>query len=255
MPHRLLYRIYERRLLADLDRQRLPRHVGVVLDGHRRHARKEGLPSYKDSYREGMRRLEDFLGWSSELEIPAVTAWLLSRENLSRPASELEPYFEVLIELFERLPDLTRKLDMGIKFIGSLDLLPDQLVGAAKSAREANPSGTRRLTIAMGYGGRQEIVDATKDLVAELAAGGTPAEEMASRIDAASLGSHMYSADVPDPDLVIRTSGESRLSGFLLWQSAYSEFVFIDVNWPGFRRVDFLRALRDYTGRDRRFGQ
>lgn len=255
MSHRLLYRLYERRLLAELDRERLPRHVGVVLDGHRRYARKEGLPTYKDSYREGMCRLEDFLSWSAELEVPAVTAWLLSRENLSRPATELEPYFEVLIELFERLPGLTRRLDMGIKFIGSLDLLPDNLVAAAKRAQEANPSGARRLTIAMGYGGRQEIVDATRDLVTELAEEGVPAGEMAARIDANALGSHMYSADVPDPDLLIRTSGESRLSGFLLWQSAYSEFVFMDVNWPGFRRVDFLRALRDYTSRHRRFGQ
>lgn len=255
MPHRLLYRIYERRLLGEIDRERLPRHVGIVLDGHRRYAREEGLPSYQDSYRAGMRRLEDFLGWSADMEIPAVTAWLLSRENLSRPAAELDPYFEVLIELFERLPELTRRLDMGIKVIGSLDLLPDDLVNAAKRAREANPTGTRRLTIAMGYGGRQEIVDAAKDLVSDLAARGVSADELAAHIDAGSLSSHMYSADVPDPDLVIRTSGESRLSGFMLWQSAYSEFVFIDVNWPGFRRVDFLRALRDYTLRERRFGQ
>lgn len=255
MAFGLLYRIYEKQLLGDLDRSRLPRHIGVVLDGHRRYAREEGLPSYQDSYREGMRRFEDFLAWSSELDIPSVTAWLLSRENLSRPAEELDPYFEVLIELFERLPDLAARLDMGVKFIGSLDLLPDHLVNAAKKAQEARPSGARRLTVAMGYGGRQEIVDAAKDLISDLAAAGVPAEEMASHIDAPGLGAHMYSSDLPDPDLLIRTSGESRLSGFLLWQSAYSEFVFIDVNWPGFRRVDFLRALRDYSHRERRFGQ
>jgi short-chain Z-isoprenyl diphosphate synthase len=251
----LLYRIYEQRLLSSLDRSRLPQHIGLVLDGHRRHARKEGLPSYQASYREGMRRFEEFLGWSAGQEIPTVTAWLLSRENLSRPSDELEPYFDVLVELFERLPDLARRLDMGVRFIGSLDLLPDRLVAAAKKAQEAHPDGTRRLTIAMGYGGRQEIVDAVKELVSDLAESGTPPSEMAAHIDPASLSSHMYSTDVPDPDLVIRTSGESRLSGFLLWQSAYSEFVFIDVNWPGFRRVDFLRALRDYTSRERRFGQ
>ena len=255
MPHRLLYRLYERRLLAEIDRDRLPRHLGIVLDGHRRYARQEGLASYQESYRAGMRRFEEFIDWSSRMDIPAVTAWLLSRENLSRPAEELEPYFEVLIELFDRLPDLTRSLDMGIKFIGSLDLLPDDLVAAAKRAQEANPTGARRLTIAMGYGGRQEIVDAAKDLVSDLARQGLSPDEMVAGIDANSLGAHMYSADVPDPDLLIRTSGESRLSGFLLWQSAYSEFVFIDVNWPGFRHVDFLRALRDYTERERRFGQ
>jgi short-chain Z-isoprenyl diphosphate synthase len=202
-----------------------------------------------------MRRFEDFLGWADELDIPAVTAWVLSRENLARPADELHPYFEVLVELFERLPALCARYDMGIKFIGSLDLLPDDLVAAAKAAEESQPAGSRRLNIAMGYGGRQEIVDAAKDLVAKLVADGVPPDEIGSRIDADSLASHMYSADMPDPDLLIRTSGESRLSGFLLWQSAYAEFVFVDVNWPAFRRVDFLRALRDFTSRDRRFGK
>jgi short-chain Z-isoprenyl diphosphate synthase len=180
---------------------------------------------------------------------------VLSRENLSRPIEELEPYFDVLVELFERLPALCQTYDMGIRFIGSLDMLPDDLVAAAKLAEEAQPFGSRRLNIAMGYGGRQEIVDAAKDLVAKLVADGTDPDEIATHIDADTLASHMYSADLPDPDLLIRTSGESRLSGFLLWQSAYSEFVFVDVNWPAFRRVDFLRALRDFTSRDRRFGK
>lgn len=255
MANRLLYRIYERRLLRDLDRDHLPRHIGIVLDGHRRHAREEGLPSYTDSYRVGMERFEEFLGWASELDIPAVTAWVLSRENLSRPNDELDPYFDVLVELFERLPGLCQGYDMGIRFIGSMDLLPAGLVSAAKSAEEAQRNGTRRLNIAMGYGGRQEIVDAAKDLVSELLSDGVPPDQIPNRIDAENLAEHMYSSDLPDPDLLIRTSGESRLSGFLLWQSAYSEFVFVDVNWPAFRRVDFLRALRDFTSRDRRFGK
>lgn len=251
----LLYRIYERNLAAGLDGERLPHHIGVVLDGHRRHARAEGLSSYAESYREGMARFEEFLGWADELDIPAVTAWVLSPENLTRPSEELMPYFDVLIDLFGRLPDHCKRYGMSLRFIGSLDLLPRTLVEAAKSAEEQVPPAERSLNIAMGYGGRQEIVDATKDLVAELASSGVPAEEIADRIDAEGLGRHMYSADLPDADLIIRTSGESRLSGFLLWQSAYSEFVFVDVNWPAFRRVDFLRALRDFTGRSRRFGR
>ena len=251
----LLYRLYEHNLLAGLDRNRLPSHIGVVLDGHRRHARAEGLPSYSDSYRVGMERFEQFLGWADDLKIPAVTAWVLSPDNLSRPAEELDPYFDVLIDLFERLPTQCADYDMALKFIGSLDLLPRRLVEAAKSAQEQHSEGSRRLNIAMGYGGRQEIVDAARDLVSRLAEQGLSADEISDHIDADSLAQHMYSADLPDADLIIRTSGESRLSGFLLWQSAYSEFVFVDVNWPAFRRVDFLRALRDYEGRSRRFGQ
>ena len=251
----ILYRLYERNLIRNLDRSRLPRHIGIVLDGHRRYARKEGLASYTESYRAGMSRFEDFLGWAHEFQIPAVTAWVLSRENLSRPAEELDPYFNVLIELYGRLPQLCEDYDMAIKFIGSLDQLPDNLVAAAKTAEEAHPHGSRRLNIAMGYGGRQEIVDAAKNLVSELAEEGTPASDISDHIDSDALADHMYSSDIPDPDLLIRTSGESRLSGFLLWQSAYAEFVCVDVNWPAFRHVDFLRALRDYAGRERRFGR
>lgn len=254
-PPHFLYAIYERQLLAALDRDRLPHHIGIVLDGHRRYAREEGLPSYADSYRAGMARFEEFLSWTNELGIPVITGWVLSRENLSRPDQELAPYFEVLIELFRRLPKVAARQHLRLRFIGSLDLLPAELVEAAKAAEAACTQGERHLNIAMGYGGRQEIVDAAKDLVTRLAADGVPAQDMASHIDANTLARHMYSADVPDPDLLIRTSGESRLSGFLLWQSAYAEFVFVDVYWPAFRRVDFLRALRDYTRRQRRFGR
>jgi short-chain Z-isoprenyl diphosphate synthase len=254
-PTAFLYKIYEDRLVRSLDRSRLPQHLGIVLDGHRRYARQEGLPSYTDSYRAGMRRLEDFLEWAEELKIPVVTAWVLSRENLARPRQELEPYFEVLVELFGRLPALAGEHDVAIRFIGSLDLLPDEVVQAAKATEAARAHGARHLNIAMGYGGRQEIVDAARDLVADLAREGVAAQAMAERIDADALARHMYSADLPDPDLLIRTSGESRLSGFLLWQSAYAEFVFVDVYWPAFRRVDFLRAIRDFSRRERRFGK
>jgi short-chain Z-isoprenyl diphosphate synthase len=202
-----------------------------------------------------MARFEDFLGWAEELEIHAVTGWVLSKENLDRPHEELDPYFDVLCELFDRLPHLCDRYDLKLRFVGSLDLLPERVVVSAKRAEESRPTGARRLNIAMGYGGRQEIVDAVRDLVSRLASDGVVAEEMASHIDAESIGGHMYAADVPDPDLLIRTSGESRLSGFLLWQSAYAEFAFVDVYWPDFRRVDFLRALRDYTRRERRFGK
>jgi short-chain Z-isoprenyl diphosphate synthase len=254
-PTNILYRVYEERLLESLDRAAFPHHIGIILDGHRRYARMEGLPSYTDSYRAGMERFEEFLGWAEELGIQAVTGWVLSKENLSRPMEELGPYFDVLVELFGRLPELCDRYDLKLRFVGSLDLLPDHVVAAAKTAEELRPCGARRLTIAMGYGGRQEIVDAVRDLVSKLAESGVEAKDLAAHIDAEAIGRHLYQPDLPDPDLLIRTSGESRLSGFLLWQSAYSEFAFVDVYWPDFRRVDFLRALRDYSRRERRFGK
>jgi short-chain Z-isoprenyl diphosphate synthase len=250
-----LYRIYESRILKFLDRSKLPTHIGVIHDGHRRYARAEGLPDYAASYRVGMQKFVEFVGWAEELEIPAITCWLLSTENLQRPAEELEPYYDVLIELFAEIPARVVDHDVRVRVVGSLDLLPTRLTDAAKRLEDFCSTGSRRLTIALAYGGRQEIVDAARDLVARLAAEGVPAAEIADHIDAAGLGSNMYSADLPDPDLVIRTSGETRLSGFLLWQAAYAEFSFVDVYWPEFRRVDFLRALRDFTHSNRRYGK
>ena len=250
-----LYRIYERRLLHRLDARRLPRHIGIILDGHRRYARAEGLETYTDSYRSGMRRFEDFLGWAAELPIPSITAWVLSTENLGRPPEEIEPYFETLMEMFDRLPVHLGRLDFRLKVIGSHDLLPAPLVASAKQAVEATKSGSRHLTIAMGYGGRQEIVDACRDLVEELAGRRIAAGQMAGHVNAQAIARHLYEPDQPDADLIIRTSGESRVSGFLLWQAAYAEYSFVDVFWPAFRRVDFIRALRDYAAADRRFGR
>ena len=254
-PSNLLYKFYEDRLAASLDPALFPHHIAIILDGHRRYARSSNLASYTDAYRAGMRRFEDVVGWAEELDIPAITAWVLSRENLNRPAEELEPFFDVLVELFGRLPALSARYGFSIRFIGSLDMLPERVVTAAKAAESSRDDGERHLTIAMGYGGRQEIVDACRDLVADLADSGVAADQIAPQITSEALAQHMYSADLPDPDLLIRTSGEARLSGFLLWQAAYAEFVFVDVFWPAFRRIDFLRALREYSLRERRFGK
>jgi short-chain Z-isoprenyl diphosphate synthase len=250
-----LYSIYERRLLREIARGSNPQHIGVILDGHRRFARAEGLPDYQASYRVGMALFEEFLEWAQEPKSPAITAWVLSPQNLNRPDEELAPYFEVLIELFERLPVLAEKYDLSVRVIGRMDELPDALKSAAKKLEDACSPGSTRVSIAMGYGGREEIVDAAKKLVVELADSGLSGQELADAVSAEGLSSHMYTADVPDADLLIRTSGESRLSGFLMWQSAYSEFAFVDVFWPEFRRVDYLRTLRDFGRRERRYGQ
>jgi short-chain Z-isoprenyl diphosphate synthase len=255
---RAVYRYYEHRLARSLPGDSLPRHIGVILDGHRRFARDEGYSSYQDSYRAGMAKLEELLGWCAELGVSAVTAWVLSTENLRRPVDELEPYFEVLTELFGRLPTLSRRLGFSLAVSGSLDLLPQELALAAKEAAAKASAkvgdGPLHVNIALSYGGRQEIVDACRALVSELVSRGAAPTQLPEAIDAEGISRHLYAADLPDTDLVIRTSGESRLSGFLLWQSAYAEFAFIDPYWPAFRRVDLLRALRDYTRRQRRFG-
>jgi short-chain Z-isoprenyl diphosphate synthase len=250
-----LYKVYEHRVVRRLSVERLPAHIGVILDGHRRFARAEGHVDYSSSYRSGMAKLEEFLGWCEQLDIPAVTAWVLSVDNLERPAEELDPYFVVLIDLLARLPELAARLDFSLQVIGSLDLLPAELAAAAKEAGQRSPAGRRRVNLALGYGGRQEIIDACRSLVTDLVAEGIGPDDLPAHIDMDALADHLYTGDLPDPDLVIRTSGEARLSGFLLWQSAYAECVFVDPYWPAFRRVDFLRALRDYARRDRRFGR
>jgi short-chain Z-isoprenyl diphosphate synthase len=252
-----MYRVYERRLLSSLPPDRLPSHVGVILDGHRRFARAEGLPDYTTSYRSGMAKLRELLKWSSQLHLPAVTAWVLSTDNLRRSRDELDPYFDVLIELLEELPQLSATLGCSVRVIGSLELLPERLSDAVADveAGKTDTLCTWHFNLALGYGGRDEIIDACKSLVSELVAKGIPESELSDHIDAAGLAAHLYTVDLPDPDLVIRTSGEARLSGFLLWQAAYAECVFVDPYWPEFRRVDFLRALRDFARRERRFGR
>jgi short-chain Z-isoprenyl diphosphate synthase len=254
---RTVYRYYEHRLASSLPADHMPRHVGVILDGHRRFAREATDGEYRASYEAGMAKLEELIQWCTELGIKAVTAWVLSTENLRRPADELDPYYEVLTELFERLPRLAERLRFSLSVSGSLDLLPPELALAAKRAVdrvETLASPRMDVNIALCYGGRQEVVDACRSLVADLLVAGVAPGELAERINAEGLARNLYAADLPDLDLVIRTSGESRLSGFLLWQSAFAEFAFVDPYWPAFRKVDLLRALRDFTRRERRFG-
>ena len=250
---RFIYSIYESRLQKGLSKKDLPKHIGLIHDGHRRYARRENLLSYEVSYKIGMVRFKECLSWCDELGIDYVTSWLLSKENLSRPEEELEPYFIVLNELFEELliDDLVD--NFKIQFIGSIDLLPDYLKETINKLQEVRAGGEKTITIALGYGGRQEILDAIKSLVIENKE--KDLEELIEEINDEQIREHLYLPDAPDIDLIIRTSGESRLSGFLLWQSAYSEFVFQDVYWPEFRKIDFLRCLREYIQRERRFGK
>ena len=252
----LLYSMYERKLSRELSRARdavRPRHVALMLDGNRRWARDAGFVDVNDGHRVGAAKIADLLGWCEEAGVEVVTLFLLSTDNLSRPADELDPLLVIIADVVDELSGPAAR--WRLRVVGALDLLPcdisDRLVAAA--ARTAGRPGLE-LNVAVGYGGRQEIADAVRKLLLQHAESGTSIEELAEVLDVDHIAAHLYTSGQPDPDLVIRTSGEQRLSGFLLWQSAHSEFWFCEAYWPEFRKIDFLRALRDYAARHRRFG-
>ncbi len=229
----------------------LPQHIGVMLDGNRRWAKAVGRDT-AHGHRAGAANIEPLLTWCDEVGIEVVTLWLLSTDNLNRPARELEPLLEIIVEAVDSLADQRR---WRLHPVGALDLLPASAAKRLKRAAEATADVEGMIVnVAVAYGGRREIADAVRSLLAEHAAKGTPLEELAQLIDIEHIEEHLYTKGQPDPDLVIRTSGEQRLGGFLLWQSAKSEFYFCEAYWPDFRRVDFLRAIRAYAQRERRFG-
>jgi short-chain Z-isoprenyl diphosphate synthase len=253
-----VYRYYTDRLRREVRRAPVPGHVAVILDGNRRWATKAGLTEVGAGHRRGADKIDELLDWCAELGIRETTLWALSGENLGRPDGELDALLDVvagkLDELAERASRPGRR--MRIRVFGRLDGLPERLLGAVRRAEEQTAGNDGlRLNIALGYSGRGELVDACRSLVRTLAAEGVPAEEMPEHVTSEALAAHLYTAGRPDPDLIIRTSGELRLSGFLPWQSAHSEFYFTDVYWPAFRELDFLRALRTFQQRERRFGR
>ena len=270
----LLYDIYERRLAARIDPATVPHHVGVILDGNRRWAKSMGFGAAQ-GHKRGADKIEEFLGWAEQMGVQVVTLWLLSTDNLSRDPAELSPLLDIIAHAVDELAETGR---WSLRLVGAVDLLPEPLAerlraavvrsrpasagasesdGAAGHAVKTAEVEDRRMqvNIAVGYGGRQEIADAVRELLRERAAAGASLEEGAASLSEEDITEHLYTKGQPDPDLVIRTSGEQRLSGFLLWQSVHSEYYFCEVNWPAFRRVDFLRALRDFASRERRLGR
>lgn len=247
----LLYPFYEWRIVKDLDFTQTPRHVGVTLDGNRRWAKQNPDASDPYGHKRGAEKIADLLGWCEETQVEVVTLWMLSTDNFKRSPEEIATLIEVISEIVD---DLSARKRWSIKAVGALDVLPPEL--AAKLAALPDCSDSRlQVNVAIGYGGRREIVDAVKGFLSEEAAAGRSLTEAAAELDADAIARHLYTAGQPDPDLLIRTSGEQRLGGFLLWQSALSEFYFCEAYWPDFRRVDFLRALRDYSRRHRRLGK
>lgn len=247
----VVYAAYARRVARQLKPAGIPRHVGVMLDGNRRWAKERG-GSTAQGHQAGADNIANLLSWCEEIGVEVVTLWLLSTDNLARPAGELRPLLGIIERAVTDLADAGR---WRIHPVGALDLLPVETAQVLKAAADSTRDVDGMLVnVAVGYGGRREIADAVRSLLQEHARAGTTIEELAEVLDVEHIAEHLYTKGQPDPDLVIRTSGEQRLGGFLLWQSAHSEFYFCEAYWPAFRKVDFLRALRAYGERRRRFG-
>jgi short-chain Z-isoprenyl diphosphate synthase len=247
----LLVRLYARRVEGHLDHAQVPKHIGVIMDGNRRWAKAAGSTTVH-GHRAGAEKIEEFLGWCTETDVEVVTLWLLSTDNFDRPQEELVPLLEIIEGVVHALAEDGR---WRVHHVGNLDLLPQRMQTTLKEAEEATAHIDGILVnVAIGYGGRQEIADAVRSMLLDAHDKGTSMEDLAEAVDVDMIGRHLYTGAQPDPDLVIRTSGEQRLSGFMLWQTAHSEYYFCEVFWPAFRKVDFLRALRDYAARHRRYG-
>ena len=254
---RPLYRLYEQRLLVTIREHPLPRHIGIILDGNRRFARSFGITDFRQVYEIGARKLDDVLRWCAEIDIPTVTLWVFSPDNLRRPVAEVSG---ILAAIEAKLASLAKdpRVHAGrvrVRAIGKLELIPEETRAAIRAAEEATASYDGMvLNIAVAYGGREEIVDAVAAFLADTVTPETGVADVIAQLTPEAVGRYVYTAGLPDPDLIVRTSGEVRLSGFMLWQSAHSEFYFTDVHWPEFRKTDFLRAIRTYQLRQRRFG-
>ncbi|MBB2993210.1 short-chain Z-isoprenyl diphosphate synthase [Mycolicibacterium iranicum] len=260
IPRRLkepMYRLYEMRLRQGLSLKRsdLPRHIAVLCDGNRRWARELGHDDVSYGYRVGAGKIAEMLRWCHEAGIEMATVYLLSTENLQRDRGELATLIEIITEVVEEICAPANQ--WSVRTVGDLELIGEE---SARRLRDAVRStdgngGSFHVNVAVGYGGRQEIVDAVRALLGKELANGVSGDKLIESVTAEAISENLYTSGQPDPDLVIRTSGEQRLSGFLLWQSAYSEMWFTEAYWPEFRRVDFLRALRDYSARHRRYGR
>ncbi|MGA4508104.1 isoprenyl transferase [Propionibacteriaceae bacterium G1746] len=254
-PKGLLYRSYEGRLGAEIDRSRLPQHVAVMADGNRRWARLNA-PNQPlvVGYRAGADKLLEFCRWCDEAGISRVTLWVLSTDNLQRADSEgLDDLLGVIADLVD---ELAAHPGWRVQIVGAMDLLPSPIAERLTKATAATENRTgMHVNVAVSYGGRHELRDAFRSLLADEAAKGATLTEVAETLEIEQIADHLYTKGQPDPDLIIRTSGEQRVSGFLIWQSVHSELYFCEALWPDFRRVDFLRALRSFTQRERRFGR
>ena len=247
------YKAYEAKLLKMVKSGKIPEHIGIIMDGNRRFAHEMGL-SPLEGHRLGKNKLEEVLEWCRELGIKIVTVYAFSTENFRRSPEEVNTLMDMFVESLRNAADdnRTHKYQMRIRIIGQTNLLPQKVRDAIRYAEEKTKNYNKfLLNVAIAYGGREEIVNAIKKIATEVKEGKLDVED----IDEDTIRKYLYTGELPDPDLIFRTSGEERISNFLLWQSAYSELYFADVYWPTLRKIDFLRAIRAYQLRQRRFGR
>ena len=246
------YGTYEKRLLKEVLQRPVPHHVAIIMDGNRRYAKEFGL-LISEGHAKGSEKLENILEWCMEIGVRMLTVYAFSTENVGREKEEVDDLMRMFVMNFRKLADEERvhKHKIRVKVLGQKDLLPADLRDAIKYAEDKTKDYNEYFfNIAVGYGGREEILHAIRNIAGAVKAGKLQVDDISEK----TFSEYLYTKDMPDPDLILRTSGEERISNFLLWQLAYSELYFSDVYWPGFRKIDFLRAVRAYQLRKRRFG-
>ncbi len=253
MPAKFIYSLYEWYIMRHLDPEKMPKHIAIIMDGNRRYSKIQGNIDVVKGHEIGVDTLEKVLDWVIDLGIEIITVYAFSTENFHRKPHEVEGLMKLFVKNFKRLVthEKIHKNEVKVNVVGRTELLPDEVKEAIRDAEEATKHYKKRVfNLAIGYDGRLEIIDAVKKIYEKIDDGKLTINDLDENL----ISEHLYTAGIEDPNLIIRTSGEERLSGFLLWQSSYSELYFCDTLWPEFRKTDFLRAIRDYQARDRRFG-
>lgn len=251
----LIYKVYEKHLTSQINQFPFPQHIGIILDGNRRWSKVMDIDKAK-GHQMGADIAEDLLNWIYDLGIKITTVYVLSNENLNRETFELENIYSLLEDKLIGLYNDKRIHDkqIRVKSIGESNKLPERLQDILKKLETRTENYENMyLNIAIAYGGQQELIDAIRKIATSIKENKIEIDDIDEKIIEANL----YTAHLPqaEPDLILRTSGEKRLSGFLLWQSAYSELIFVDIFWPEFRKIDLMRAIRTFQKRARRYGK
>lgn len=246
-------RAREKRLLNLVSGEPVPHHVAIIMDGNRRFAVDLGLDPMK-GHQYGRDKLEEMMDWCLELKIKILTVYAFSTENLKRKSKEVGTLMDLFLKNFQQVADDKRvhKHGIRVRVIGQIDLLPEDVQEAIRIAeKKTEDYSNYNFNLAVAYGGREEIIKAVKEIADDAVNKKINIDDINEEL----VGKYLYTSEIPDPDLILRTSGEERISNFLLWQLAYSELYFTDVYWPGFQKIDFLKAIRSYQLRQRRYGK